>query len=150
VTIEEAGARVDVSPLPEVEADPVQMRQLVQNLISNAVKFRREGTHPEIYISGETVGDKVTLRIGDNGIGFDERYGERIFGVFKRLHGRDAYPGTGIGLALCRKIAERHGGTITARGVPGEGATFTVTLPASQRGFPPTNGAARASEPAVV
>jgi signal transduction histidine kinase len=135
--IQETGAQVDVDDLPQVDADPVQMRQLLQNLVTNGLKFRREGEAPVVHIAGKVVTgpggeEELELSVADNGIGFDEQFAERIFGVFQRLHGRGDYPGTGIGLAVCRKIAERHRGTITASSPPGEGATFTVRLPVSQ------------------
>jgi signal transduction histidine kinase len=129
VELDESGAEVSVGPLPTLSADELQMRQLILNLISNAVKFRREGVPPEITISGERVGEQVRITVADNGIGFEQQYSERIFRVFERLNGRGFYPGTGIGLALCQKIATRHGGEIVAEGRPGQGATFTVTLP---------------------
>ena len=127
-SVHRTGAEVHVGPLPTINADAHQMRQLMQNLISNAIKFRREGVKPEVDVSAQVEGDFVKLIVRDNGIGFDPQYSRRIFRVFERLHGRGAYPGTGIGLALCRKIAERHGGTVVADSVPGEGSTFTVTL----------------------
>ena len=127
--VRRSGARVTVGPLPTINADAPQMRQLMQNLISNALKFRREDTGPEVDISATTDGDWVTLVVRDNGIGFETQYARRIFRVFERLHGRGAYPGTGIGLALCRKIADRHGGTVRAQSTVGEGSTFTVRLP---------------------
>jgi signal transduction histidine kinase len=127
--IEDSGGRVEIGELPTVAADPVQMRQLVQNLISNGLKFHREGVPPEVRVSGRTRGRFAEIEVSDNGIGFDPQYKSRIFRVFERLHGRGAYPGTGIGLALCRKIVDRHGGTISAESTPGEGSTFTVTLP---------------------
>jgi signal transduction histidine kinase len=129
VVIQQAGGSVEVGELPPVAADPLQMRQLIQNLISNGIKFHREGVPPVVRISGEVRGRFAEIRVSDNGIGFEPRYQARIFRVFERLHGRGAYPGTGIGLALCRKIVDRHGGTITAESTPGEGSTFTVTLP---------------------
>src|SRR5204862_3927272 len=118
-----------------------------QNLIANAVKFHRPGVPPvvEVEVEGEPAsgcpadpgaGEPLpTYRIvvRDNGIGFDEKYRDRIFDVFQRLHGRDEYEATGVGLAICRKIVERHGGTITAHGRPGQGATFVVTIPARQQ-----------------
>jgi PAS domain S-box-containing protein len=142
VAIEQADARVELAELPVVEADPTQMRQLLQNLLSNALKFRRHGVRPEVHIAarlytGNRSAHKVARRlcdvsVADNGIGFKPDYAERIFGIFQRLHGRSEYPGTGIGLATCRKILERHGGTITASGEPGRGATFVFTLPVRQ------------------
>ena len=138
LSITDSGARVSVDALPRVEADPVQMRQLLQNLLGNALKFHRDGIVPELRVSAE-VGDHLAeLTIQDNGIGFDEQYATRIFGAFERLHGARAYPGTGIGLALCRKIVERHHGTITAESEVGHGARFTVRLPVEQA----TEGAA--------
>lgn len=127
--IRRSDAKVTVGKLPTITADPPQMRQLIQNLVSNALKFRRAGVTPEVEISATVDDGTMTLIVRDNGIGFDQQYARRIFRVFERLHGRGAYPGTGIGLALCRRIAERHGGTITADGVPGAGSMFTVTLP---------------------
>lgn len=131
-SVEEAGAQVEVAPMPTVEADPVQMRQLLLNLLANALKFRREGVVPDVQVSGDVVDHIAELTVRDNGIGFDEQYATRIFRAFERLHGVHAYPGTGIGLALCRKIVERHHGTITAEGELGRGATFTVRLPVEQ------------------
>ena len=144
VRIEELGAQIDVGELPTVDADPLQIQQLIQNLIGNALKFHRAGESPHVRISaavvpapvtepgGESPGMQCRLEVADNGIGFEEKYRTRIFNVFQRLHGRDAYEGTGIGLAICRKIAERHNGTITAAAQPNEGATFTVLLPLRQ------------------
>jgi light-regulated signal transduction histidine kinase (bacteriophytochrome) len=133
VSIQQTGATVTLGPLPTLEADPMQMRQLLQNLISNALKFRREGVPPVIAVRVAQPGVwPCELLVEDNGIGFEEKYLDRIFTVFQRLHGRGKYEGTGIGLAICRKIAERHGGTITARSAPGKGATFIVTLPPRQ------------------
>ncbi|MFO7958622.1 MAG: ATP-binding protein [Candidatus Brocadiia bacterium] len=137
--IEEVDGRVEVDGLPTIHADPTQMRQLLQNLISNALKFHREGVPPVVRVQAEVVpdpdnGEVCRLTVEDNGIGFDEQHADRIFGVFQRLHARGEYKGTGIGLAVCRKIAERHGGRITARSRPGEGATFTVTLPTTHPG----------------
>jgi len=123
---------VEVSDLPTIDADPMQIYQLLQNLIGNGLKFHAPGVAPVIKISGENGGPDYRLSVTDNGIGFDEKYLDRIFTVFQRLHGRKEYEGTGIGLAICRKIAERHGGQITAQSAPGAGSTFTVTLPLKQ------------------
>jgi signal transduction histidine kinase len=112
------------------------MRQLIQNLISNAIKFRRPDVDPEVWVEADTAEGQLRLTVTDNGIGFDPQYSHRIFRVFERLHGRSEYPGTGIGLALCRKIAERHGGNVIAEGEPGVGSTFTVTLPLLASGEP--------------
>jgi signal transduction histidine kinase len=126
--VNSTGAVVRVGSLPTINADAPQMRQLLQNLISNAIKFRREGVTPEVDVQSKVEPGWVTVTVRDNGIGFDPQYSRRIFRVFERLHGRGTYPGTGIGLALCRRIAERHGGTIVARSVPDEGSTLTVTM----------------------
>jgi len=132
--INDAGAVVRLGSLPVIEADALQMQQLLQNLISNAIKFSKPGVPPEVDVAGGVDGGNARLTVRDNGIGFEPRYNLRIFRVFERLHGRNEYPGTGIGLALCRKIADRHGGTIDAHSEPGIGSTFTVNLPVHQRG----------------
>jgi len=134
VRIQELSATVKVTNLPVVDADPLQMRQLLQNLISNALKFMRAGEPPVIEISGRLDGAygedvRCIVEVRDNGIGFDEKYAERIFTIFERLHGRGTYEGTGIGLAICRKIVERHGGTISASSEPGKGSSFMFVLP---------------------
>ncbi|HEX6279856.1 MAG TPA: CHASE3 domain-containing protein [Pyrinomonadaceae bacterium] len=139
-TIEQAGGEVRIGKLPTIDADALQMRQLFQNLIANALKFRKPDTHPVVEVLGGDAApgspdgdlDFAKVLIRDNGIGFDEKYLDRIFTPFQRLHGRNEYEGTGIGLAVCRKIVERHGGTLTAESKVGEGATFIVTLPVSQ------------------
>ena len=133
VRIHQAGAAVTVGELPTLDADPSQMHQLIQNLISNGLKFHKPDTPPRVKVSGTKGGDTARIVVSDEGIGFDERYAERIFTMFERLHGRGTYEGTGIGLAICRKIAQRHGGDISAQSTPGEGATFTVTLPVMHR-----------------
>lgn len=127
--VERTGATVHVGELPAIHADGLQMRQLFQNLLSNAIKFHRDGVAPEIHVDANVLGSELLLTVRDNGIGFESQYSGRIFRLFERLHGRSEYQGTGIGLALCRKIADRHGGTIVAEGVVGAGATFTVILP---------------------
>jgi signal transduction histidine kinase len=128
-TIQAADGTVEVGALPTAVVDEPQIRQLFQNLISNAIKFRRGDVPPVVRIDGEITGRFAEISVSDNGIGFDPRYATRIFRVFERLHGRGEYPGTGIGLALCRKIAERHGGSITVDSTPEKGSVFTVTLP---------------------
>jgi two-component system, NtrC family, sensor kinase len=140
--IARTGARVTVGELPVIEADRTQMRQLLQNLIGNGLKFQPPGVAPEVHVEAITNPvpeggyESITLTVSDNGIGFDEKYLDRIFTVFQRLHGRTEYEGTGIGLAVCRRIVERHAGTITARSTPGRGATFIVTLPVQQQETP--------------
>jgi len=137
VRIEKSGAKVELGELPTIEADPLQMRQLMLNLLSNALKFQPPGGHPVINISS-SVSTPISrepqceIRVQDNGIGFDEKYMDKIFAVFQRLHGRTEYEGTGVGLAVCRRIVDRHHGTITANSQPGKGATFIVTLPLKQ------------------
>jgi light-regulated signal transduction histidine kinase (bacteriophytochrome) len=131
--VEQAGAVVELGELPTISADALQMRQLMQNLISNAIKFRRPGVTPEVSITSEVDDAAARITVTDNGIGFEPEYSRRIFRVFERLHGRSEYQGTGIGLALCRKITERHGGTVVADSEPGVGSVFTVTLPLHQK-----------------
>lgn len=156
VRIERTGAEVVVGELPKIEADAPQLRQLLQNLIGNALKFQLPNTKPKVEIGGRIVACReantaafmdidqpVTsvapeeqqffqLFVKDNGIGFDEKYLDRIFAVFQRLHGRQEFEGTGIGLAVCRRIVNRHKGVITAKSKPGEGSTFVVALPMRQ------------------
>ena len=138
IRIQQTGATVEVQDLPTIVADPLQMRQLLQNLIGNALKFHLPETSPLVKIysqdsqsqSNQLVGSEYfQLIVEDNGIGFEEKYLERIFNVFQRLHGRSQYEGTGIGLAICKKIVERHHGSITASSQPGQGATFIIKLP---------------------
>lgn len=131
----ERKALVDVGPLPKIEADAAQMRQLFQNLIENAIKYRRPEVRPEVQIRELPDEDPefVRVEVRDNGIGFEPRYEERIFGVFQRLHTRDQYGGAGIGLSICRKICTRHRGSIRAAGVPDQGACFTLRLPRRHR-----------------
>ena len=129
VRIHQAGGEVIVGALPAIDADALQMRQLLQNLVGNGLKFHRPDLPPRVEISGKVFNNTAEITVSDNGIGFDEKYADRIFTMFERLHGRAAYEGTGIGLAICRKIAHRHGGEIRANSVPGAGAQFVVTLP---------------------
>ncbi|MDX6612127.1 MAG: hypothetical protein QOD75_1313 [Blastocatellia bacterium] len=144
--IEQNGGRVEIEQLPTIDADPMQMRQLLQNLIGNSLKYHSTGIPPVVRIYSRRLdpqildsGDEVTpagplcqILVTDNGIGFDEKYLDRIFTVFQRLHKKGEYEGTGVGLAICRKIVDRHGGTITARSSPGMGTTFVVTMPVNQ------------------
>ncbi len=145
VRIEETGARVEIVDLPIIDADALQVRQLMQNLLGNALKFHRKDQPPVIKIKGDILNSNdqeagmensneslCEISIEDNGIGFDEKYTDRIFGVFQRLHGRGEYEGSGIGLSVCRKIVERHGGRITANSNPGRGTKFTITMPLKQ------------------
>jgi light-regulated signal transduction histidine kinase (bacteriophytochrome) len=142
VRIEQTKAVLKVGELPTIEADPLQMRQLFQNLISNAMKFQPSGQQPVLEITAELIkgqfagtpeedpyAEQCQITVHDNGIGFEEKYHEKIFAVFQRLHGRNEYEGTGVGLAVCRRITDRHGGSITARSQPGQGASFVITLP---------------------
>lgn len=137
VRIEKRHAQVTIEPLPTLDADPMQMRQLMLNLISNALKFQpAEGT-PQVQVRSRTLnsvsGEPLCeISVQDNGIGFDEKYLDKMFAVFQRLHGRSEYEGTGVGLAVCRRIVDRHHGSITAKSKPGQGATFIVTLPMRQ------------------
>jgi PAS domain S-box-containing protein len=133
VLYEETGGRIEVGDLPVIQADRVQMRQLFQNLIANGLKYRGE-KKPVVRVYSNLCGDSFwEIHVRDNGIGFDECYLEKIFKPFQRLHGNDApYEGTGMGLAICRRIVERHGGSVTARSEPGEGSTFIVKLPRNQ------------------
>jgi signal transduction histidine kinase len=138
VRITETDAKIEVTELPTLDADRMQMRQLFQNLIGNALKFHRKNSPPVVIVSSEAIEQPSTdsgltanmyrILVQDNGIGFDIRYLDKIFQVFQRLHSRDEYNGTGVGLAICRRIAERHGGALTAMSQPGKGATFITTL----------------------
>jgi PAS domain S-box-containing protein len=130
--IAEAEGVVTVGPLPAVLADATQLTQLFQNLIMNAIKYRDQ-RKPEIHITVERDGDLAVFAVRDNGIGIEPQYFERIFQMFQRLHTMKAYSGTGIGLALCRKIVERHGGRIWVESQPGEGSTFLFTIPQGGR-----------------
>lgn len=144
LNIRDKNAQIDLEPLPTVKGNPLQLRQLFQNLLSNALKFTNPAQVPHVEIHAQQVtifdipvpvrnreSSYLAISVQDNGIGFDERYHDRIFQLFQRLHGRDQYSGTGIGLTICKKVAEMHGGTIAARSHPGQGATFTVYLPTS-------------------
>ncbi|RYG69329.1 histidine kinase, partial [bacterium] len=140
VRVEESGGRVEVGELPTLEADALQMRQLLQNLIANGLKFHRDGEPPLVKVYAREPDQEVPdesvawtqLVVEDNGIGLDLKFAERIFSPFERLHTKNKYAGTGIGLAICRKIVERHGGTIVVESIPGQGSKFLVTLPVQQ------------------
>jgi PAS domain S-box-containing protein len=133
LVIKKAGGRVEIGEMPLIDADPVQMRQLFQNIVGNSIKYCRDGEEPVVKIHGHSAGGVCRIFVEDNGIGFDEHYVDRIFKPFQRLHGKSAnYEGTGMGLAICRKIVECHGGSITATSAPGEGATFIIQLPGKQ------------------
>jgi PAS domain S-box-containing protein len=129
VVIEESGASVECDPLPELWVDQGQFTQLFQNLLANAIKFRRKDECPRIHISAVESGAEWTISVKDNGIGIDARHAERIFQMFQRLHSRAEYPGTGIGLAVCKKVIERHGGELWVESEPGAGSTFRFTIP---------------------
>jgi PAS domain S-box-containing protein len=147
--IQQTGGNVELGPLPMIHADPLQIRQLFQNLIGNGLKFHYPDKSPVVRVTARAVdGPEIIagqpgipwyeIAIEDNGIGFEEIYLDRIFQVFQRLHGRRDYEGTGMGLAICREIVERHHGRITARSTPGQGATFLVILPAQPGDEAPT------------
>lgn len=128
VSIEEAGAKITSDPLPTLNVDAMQIVQLFQNLIGNAIKFRSERP-PEIHLGARKQPGHWLLYVQDNGIGIEPQYAERIFLIFQRLHTRREYPGTGVGLAVCKRIIERHGGTIWVDSQPEQGSTFYFTIP---------------------
>ena len=139
IRIEELNGEVRCEGLPVIDADATQMRQLLQNLTANALKFHKPDVAPIVEVTAEIVerpedldGPRCILTVSDNGIGFDNKYKDQIFAIFQRLHGRTEYEGTGIGLATCRKIVDRHSGTIDAFGEPDVGAKFLVELPVHQ------------------
>lgn len=130
LSLRRAGGTVEIGQMPTIDADAVQMRQLFQNLIGNSIRYCRDCERPVIKVHGSTGGGICKLFVEDNGMGFEEKYVDRIFKPFQQLHGKSAgYGGTGMGLAICRKIVERHGGSITARSIPGAGSTFIMSLP---------------------
>lgn len=138
VALSESGGTVEVGDLPSVHADPVQMRQLFQNLLANAIKFRRPDVPPRVVVSARSAGtpSATEVAVWDNGIGFEDRHADQIFAPFQRLHGRHEYGGNGIGLAVCHRIVERHRGAIRAHSIVGEGSTFVVTLPVAAPAAP--------------
>jgi light-regulated signal transduction histidine kinase (bacteriophytochrome) len=131
--IEESGALVTHDALPTVLADEIQLIQLFQNLVGNAIKYQKPGT-PKVHISAAMDGgERWNFAIKDNGLGIDPQYFEKIFGMFQRLHRRDEYAGTGIGLAICKKIVEGYGGSISVESKPGHGSTFRFALAGSDK-----------------
>ncbi len=131
IRIIQSQGKVEVANLPTIEADPLQMRSLFQNLIGNALKFHKKNIPPIVKVESKTLpGNRVEITVTDNGIGFSMEHINSLFQPFRRLHGRSEYEGSGIGLSICRKIVEAHGGSISAQSVPGEGSTFIVILPA--------------------
>ena len=130
--IADSGGSVTRDELPSLQADPTQLRQLFQNLIANGIKFRRPTQEPRVHVSAARDGCRWVFGVGDNGIGIEPQYVERIFVLFQRLHTRDEYPGTGIGLAICKKIVERHGGAMWVESEPGHGTTFGFSLSADR------------------
>jgi len=136
--IEGNNATISHGLLPEVMADSTQLAQVFQNLIINGIKFHSEET-PKIHIAAEKKASEWVFSVQDNGIGIDPQYSERIFEIFKRLNSRDRYPGTGIGLAICKKIVERHGGSIWVESEFGKGSTFYFTLPINPAEFQKSN-----------
>lgn len=129
ITIMKTGAEIRREPLPRLLADPLQIGQLFQNLLVNALKYAREGVRPVVSIRAEKIGRWWEVSVADNGIGIAPEHYETVFEIFRRLHDQSRYQGTGIGLAVCKRIVERHGGTIRVSSVPGEGSIFTFTLP---------------------
>jgi len=136
VRIKESGAQVEVDDnLPKIKADQTQMRQLFQDLISNALKFQNKGNVPKVSVNSQIVNKEfIEIKVNDNGVGFDEKYLDRIFKPFQRLHSPKDYEGTGIGTAICYKIVSRHGGEITATSTPGEGSSFIIRIPVKNNG----------------
>jgi len=152
IAIDEKSAQIHVTDLPSIRGDKSQLEQLFLNLISNALKFQTEGVTPVVNVSANDASDDdirgiivseeyewTKITVSDNGIGFEQSFAEKIFAPFQRLHGRSEYKGTGIGLAVCRRIVERHNGVITATSVPGEGATFTIVMPKDSEPFGSNN-----------
>jgi len=131
-TIQESGATVTTDPLPIVPAEESQLLQVFQNLIGNAIKFHKDDEPPHVHIGACRQGGEWLFQVRDNGIGIEPQYTDRIFLVFQRLHNRKEYPGTGIGLAICKKVVERHGGRIWVESEPSQGSVFCFTLPARE------------------
>jgi light-regulated signal transduction histidine kinase (bacteriophytochrome) len=138
--IRDAGATVTADPLPRVAASQAELNQVVQNLLANAIKYRGEAA-PVVHASAERRGRAWALTVADNGIGIDPRHHEHVFELFGRLHREDEYEGTGMGLSLVKKVAEARGGSVSVQSAPGEGARFTVALPAAVAGVPAVRAA---------
>jgi len=136
MAVQESDALVTQGDLPAVPGDEARVAQVFQNLIGNALKFRREGVRPEVHVDAVEGEGEWTFRVRDNGVGIDPNFYERIFQIFQRLHARDEYTGTGIGLSICKKIVERHGGRIWVESTPGQGSVFFFTLPAERKQEP--------------
>ena len=137
VRVEQVDALMDIRPLITIDADAIQVRQLFQNIIGNALKFTVPERRPHIIIEGTTfVNEKeeemYEIRIADNGIGFDAKYEKKVFGIFQQLHAKEGYEGTGVGLAICKKIIDRHSGSINVQSAPNVGTTFIIQLPTVQ------------------
>lgn len=143
--IEESGAKIESEKLPVIDGIPMQMRQLFTNLFTNAIKFKKPDQHPHIIIRCANLSEEeremhhlrpnttyYNITVGDEGIGFEQEFAQKIFQIFQRLHGKAEYPGSGIGLAICKKIVDNHCGHIYAESEPGKGATFILILPESQ------------------
>ncbi|BFT30016.1 hypothetical protein D210916BOD24_11920 [Alteromonas sp. D210916BOD_24] len=152
IAIDEKSAQVNLDPMPTIRGDKSQLEQLFLNILSNALKFQSDDVTPQVNILCDTPSEQdmkgillsnefdwVKITISDNGIGFDQSFAEKIFAPFQRLHGRSEYKGTGIGLAVCRRIVERHNGQITAKSEPGKGATFTIIIPKDSEPFGSNN-----------
>jgi len=134
VLLEEKQVTIEAQSLLTVEAEPVQIRQLMQNLIANGIKYHKKGNIPYITITTKPAADgMVRIEVTDNGIGIAPEYQQSIFVMFKRLHSRSEYEGTGIGLAVCKKIVERHGGKVGVESEPDKGSTFWFTIPVAEK-----------------
>lgn len=134
--IAEARASVTFAPLPTVRGDAAQIQRLLASLVGNALKFRRPGAAPHVHLSAGRDGGRWEIAVADDGVGVPPADAERIFVLFQRLHGVGEFPGNGIGLAVCRRIVERHGGLIRVESRPDAGATFRFTLPAAEESLP--------------
>ena len=132
-SIAESGAAVTKDDLPAVSGDEMQLVQLLQNLIGNGIKYRKQNVPPAVHVSAKRNGPDWVFSVRDNGIGIEPQYFERVFQIFQRLHSRSEYPGTGIGLSICKRIVDRHRGRIWIESVPGEGTTFFFTISLNEK-----------------